>query len=104
MTLEQILNFLIQLPIVAIFIWYVDRSNKIYSDTIEHKDQAFLSFLTDERRERQKMSEQLNASIRGQEEIISAFRGEMNAAIQVMRDRTERREDTQPLPKKRGTT
>ena len=90
---DQVIQVLMQLPVVFIFIWYVDRSTKIHNDTLQKKDDALQKFLTEERAARKDMQECLAAELRQTNELMGQFRNEVNSAISVMKDRTRRSGD-----------
>jgi inosine/xanthosine triphosphate pyrophosphatase family protein len=75
----ELLNMLIQLPIVAAFIWYSFVMNK-----------SFQEFLREERRSREESFDKLLRQLEEMDKNMTNHRAEFNAAVVLMRDRTER--------------
>ena len=82
MNVEQIVTIGMQLPIVALFIWYSER-----------KDKQFLDFLREERQARKEQSDNTIKELSALSSILTDFRNETAASIKVMQDRTRRGDD-----------
>ena len=77
---SEIINLLIQLPIVAVFIWYSDR-----------KDKQFLQFLNDQREADRDILHRLLDEIKGLSTKHDEHEQRTSAAITRMEERTAKR-------------
>ena len=76
----ELINALIQLPIVAVFIWYSFTLNKQFQD-----------FLREERKARSESMDKLAEQLERIDKNLDTHRAEFNAAVALMRDRAERK-------------
>lgn len=77
----ELINILIQLPVVALFIWYFDR---VYT--------RFEAFLREERTARDKILSEILIELRHMEEKLDVHDENMNQSIILMKERTAIRE------------
>lgn len=77
----ELLNLLIQIPMVAAFIWYSERMNK-----------QFMDFMREERAARDKALEALGVKIQANTDCLEEHDRKMGEAVAVMRERTKPRE------------
>lgn len=73
----ELINLLIQLPIVAVFIWYSDRINR-----------QFQEFLMGQRRDDRAVIEKLITQIESIDGRLQAHDETTNTAIATMKERT----------------
>lgn len=78
----ELLNILIQIPFVAVFIWYSDR-----------KDRLFQEFLREERAARAEQMHELAAEVRGVRDCLDSHDRKTDEAISTMRERTRPRSE-----------
>src|SRR5512139_2237683 len=97
----EIVNILVQLPVLVVFLWYYERVAKINSSAIEKLAEQFQEFLREERLERHKYMAQRDDQIRAMADAINGLKSEfvehderMTAAVIRMEERTR------PLPPK----
>ncbi len=74
---QELINILIQLPVVALFLWYSER---MYN--------RFEAFLKEERAAREKQTEKTAEILDEISGKISAYHAEVKNGIDVMRERT----------------
>lgn len=85
----ELVNILIQVPIVAVFIWYTDRINRQFQD-----------FLKDQRDMDRKMIERMAAQVERVADTLDKHDDDVRSAIVQMEERTRpRRPDTGELKK-----
>jgi hypothetical protein len=75
---DQLLNMLIQLPIVAVFVWYSDRMNK-----------QFQEFLREERSAREIANREMAQRISSLDTTVSEHRADFSRAVEIMKERTQ---------------
>lgn len=76
----EIVNLLIQLPIVAVFIWYSERMNKQFQD-----------FLKEQREADRKTIESLVQQVLRNNELLEVHDRKTDMAISTMKERTRPR-------------
>lgn len=85
----EIINILVQLPIVAVFIWYTDRINK-----------QFQEFLRDQRDMDRQMINRMAAQVERVADTLDKHDDDVRSAIVQMEERTRpRKPDTGELKK-----
>lgn len=85
MTYDQIIAVLVQLPIVAIFIWYFDRSTRQYQAAIDKINRENQEFLREERNARAVQFERLERKVQLIDDNIDQHRKDFNVAMAEMR-------------------
>jgi hypothetical protein len=91
---SEILNILIQLPLLAIFIWYYDRISNRNAAEIEKLAKQFQDFLREERTERVAYMAQMLSAMKALQEDFETHDRQMSEAITRMEERTKPRPST----------
>lgn len=76
---QELINILIQLPVVALFIWYFDR---VYT--------RFEAFLREERTARDKVLNEIMGELKLLKSAVVEHDEKMDMAVAIMKERSEK--------------
>lgn len=85
---QELINILIQLPVVALFIWFFDRMTVRFESNIEKQAQRQEAFLREERAARDKVLSEILYAIREVKEKLDDHDQKVETKINSAIDKT----------------
>ena len=101
---EQFVNILIQLPVVALFIWFFDRVTTRFENNLTKKDEKQEAFLREERTARDRVLSEILGEIRDVKEKLTDHDQKVDNRIRESESRTTEKIIATSEPKSRPRT